>query len=112
MVKEKRTKENLPQKSIWETSLVLDVFREMNASPKRANKIWKHLIENPVDQLNDIPFDTWMIAKKVSTALKQDYSLFTSRVVQQEVSIRGDTTKLIIELQDGHRVSATTNVVL
>ena len=106
MVKEKRTEDNLPLKSIWETNLVTNVFREVSASPKHACKIWSHLIKHPETPLEELPYETWMCSKKASNILKRDFSLFTSKVVQSEVSSRGDTTKLIIELQDGHRVRA------
>ena len=104
MVKEKRTEDNLPLKSIWETSLVLNVFRETRASPKHAYTLWNYLVNHPETELSEAPFDKWMCGRKASTMLKNDYSLFTTRIVQKEVSVRGDTTKLIVELQDGHRV--------
>ena len=33
-----------------------------------------------------------------------EFQLFTTKIVQREESKRGDTVKLLIELQDGHRV--------
>jgi adenine C2-methylase RlmN of 23S rRNA A2503 and tRNA A37 len=104
MVKEKRTQDNLALKSIWEPDLVANVLREAGSKPKHAHTIWKHLIRNTDVSLIDVPFDSWMIARKVSNVFKQDFTLFTTKIVQKEVSIRGDTTKLLIELQDGHRV--------
>ena len=105
MVKEKRTKENLPLKSIWETELVTNVLREYNSSLKHSYKIWNYLIKHTNISVKDLPFDTWMCPKKASTVFKQEYLLFTTKVIQKEVSERKDTTKLIVELQDGHRVS-------
>lgn len=105
MVKEKRTQDNLPLKSIWETGLVANVFREIGASQKHSFKMWNYLIKHPNALLTEVPFDAWQCARKASTTFKEDYTLFTSRIVQREESSRGDTTKLIIELQDGHRVT-------
>jgi hypothetical protein len=105
MVKERRTQDNLPLKSIWETELVSNVLREKSASPKHAYKMWHYLIHNKEVALEDLPFDKWMCARKASSVLKSDFQLFTTKIVQKELSERGDTTKLIVELQDGHRVS-------
>jgi adenine C2-methylase RlmN of 23S rRNA A2503 and tRNA A37 len=107
MVKERRTQDNLPLKSIWDTGLVTNAFREVSASPKHAYKIWNYLIKNPDKHLSELPYQTWNCSKKASNVLKEDFSLFTSKVVQSEVSSRGDTTKLLVELQDGHRVLTT-----
>lgn len=104
MVKERRTQENLPLKSIWETELVSNLLREKNASPKHAYKIWNYLIQHSDTSVVDLPFDKWMCAKRASDVLKKDFTLFTTKVIQKEVSERKDTTKLIVELQDGHRV--------
>lgn len=104
MVKEKRTQENLALKSIWETELVSNVLREKNAASKHAYKAWNYLINNPISTVTDIPFDKWQCGRKASTILKEDFILFTTKIIQKEVSERGDTTKLIVELQDGHRV--------
>ena len=102
-MKEKRSQWNLPKKSIWEPELVSSVLRESKSSPKHAYKLWNYLIKQPT-RLEEVPYSDWTCSKKASKAFKEDFTLFTTTVVQRDESSRGDTTKLLVELQDGHRV--------
>ena len=44
------------------------------------------------------------LPQKVIQRLKEGFVLYTTKVVQEDCSIRGDTVKLLVELQDGHKV--------
>lgn len=54
--------------------------------------------------LDDIPYHAWNIPKKQAQRIVQEFSLFTTRISERSESARGDTTKLLVELQDGHQV--------
>ena len=97
-------KRDLPLKSIWEEGAVLKVIKE-----KHAIKMWHWMIWDPasnaMSSLSSIPFDKWLVSKdKVQAVTAGDFCISTSRVVETLHSARGDSTKLLIELQDGHRI--------
>jgi 23S rRNA (adenine2503-C2)-methyltransferase len=54
--------------------------------------------------LAEVPFSRWNIPKKQAQRVVDEYSLFTTKIVERSDSAKGDTTKLLIELQDGHQV--------
>ena len=62
------------------------------------------MMSHPEVELCDIPMSAWSIPKAVEAELKRDFVYFNTKIIQSNVSIRGDTTKILIELQDGHRV--------
>ncbi len=88
----------------------------MEVLPKimHRNKLWKHMIDslahdsnkkkNKSSSLSDVPFKEWCIARKATEVILSEFELFTTKIVERQDSKRGDTTKLLIELQDGHRV--------
>ena len=64
--------------------------------------MWNYLINHPDEDMDKIKsLDLPM--KAVSTILSE-YVRFSSRIVERLESGRGDATKLLIELQDGHHV--------
>jgi adenine C2-methylase RlmN of 23S rRNA A2503 and tRNA A37 len=96
----KRNAESLTLKSIWDETLVSEVLE----NKKHRARMWKWLISNPTKDICDIPFSTWLVKTSASQSLLKDFVKFTTTIVQQNESVRGDTTKLLLELQDGHRV--------
>jgi 23S rRNA (adenine(2503)-C(2))-methyltransferase len=100
----KRKNADLPLKSIWEELSVNKVFTDNKASLKNTFKIWKWMLQNPDIALVDVPMSKWCVPKVMEKELKENFSHFTSKIVEKSTSIRGDTTKLLIELQDGHRI--------
>jgi adenine C2-methylase RlmN of 23S rRNA A2503 and tRNA A37 len=90
-------------KSIWDETLITNLFHQHHASLKNMYKMWKWMIAHPnINNLYDIPFQTWCIPKLVIQEILENYSYFTTKIIEQTNSIRGDTTKLLIELQDFH----------
>lgn len=61
-----------------------------------------HIARNPEGSWHDIP-DIPAIAKEV---LDSRFSVSTSQVVESQTSIDGETTKLLVQLQDGMKVEA------
>lgn len=99
-----------PVKSIWDEKEVVRVLKE-----KHAIKLWHWLIwdaaskggmaEGAEGSLESAPFDKWIVARdEVQAILSGDFRISTSKVVETLHSARGDSTKLLIELQDGHRI--------
>jgi 23S rRNA (adenine(2503)-C(2))-methyltransferase len=104
MTRSKRNPADLSKKSIWDEVLVNEFFAQHGKPPDHAMKIWRWLIAHPLDTLDDVPYDRWSVPKAIVAGLKENFHKFTSKVVAQSVSERGDTNKLLIELQDGHRI--------
>lgn len=96
----KRKAEDLKLKSIWDETLV----REVMDNEKHRTRMWQWLVLNPDKDVCDVPLESWRVKMSASTAIFRDFVKFTSKIVEKNESIRGDTTKLLIELQDGHRV--------
>jgi adenine C2-methylase RlmN of 23S rRNA A2503 and tRNA A37 len=109
----RRRLEALEKKSIWdEPSLTMLLPNE-----KHRLKLWTHLIYSfsadpganapkipKSTSLEDTPYEKWMIPKKSVEKIQKNLHLFTSKVLQRFDSARGDTTKLLVQLQDGHEV--------
>ena len=51
-----------------------------------------------------IPFDTLNAPKKVQQELAERFVLSTTKVIKRQESVKGDTTKLLIECHDGHQI--------
>lgn len=102
---------DLKQKSVWDESLLSDVL----SIPRHRNKLWNHLIysfstDTPKKltpkstSLDNCPYADWQFGRKSIEEIKTNFHLFTTTVVQRYDSARGDTTKLLVRLQDGHEV--------
>ena len=97
-------KRNLPLRSVWDEEHVGSVLK-----PWHYVKLHHYLIHDRASRgletpLSDIPYDRWMVSPEAVVALQRDLNMCTSKVVERLDSARGDSTKLLIELQDGHRV--------
>jgi len=92
-------KRQLKLESIWEENLLIEV-----ASKIHATTIWSWLLRNPDNDIKDIPYSSLNIPKKVYHDVVNRFVKLTTKVVFSQDSSRGDTTKLLIELQDGHRI--------
>jgi adenine C2-methylase RlmN of 23S rRNA A2503 and tRNA A37 len=109
----RRKPTDLPLKSIWDEHLLAPILTNV----KHRNKLWVYLIAHVntdqdkvindkrlVTSFDDIPFREWCLPLEASKYISQNFSLFTSTIVEKSDSTRGDTTKLLIRLQDGHEV--------
>ena len=101
---QRRKKINQQLKSIWDEKEVKEVFEKYNAGLKNMYKIYNWLISHTVERIEDIPMTLWSIPKNVIKELTSNFHLFICQIRNKEISIRGDTIKLLIELQDGHRI--------
>jgi sorting nexin-8 len=94
--------------SVWDEQSVMADFEEAGVKPKHYIKVMVKLYEDftsgkitHLDQF-EVPYST---SQKVLSILRSGkYTLMTSRVVKREDSRDGATTKILIEMQDGHQV--------
>jgi adenine C2-methylase RlmN of 23S rRNA A2503 and tRNA A37 len=100
----RRKKADQKLKSIWDEVLIDEIFTRHKASKRNMYKMWNWMIAHPTGDLNDIPFVAWCVPKAVYREILENYVFFTTKIIEESKSIRGDTTKLLIELQDGHRI--------
>jgi adenine C2-methylase RlmN of 23S rRNA A2503 and tRNA A37 len=100
----RRKKADQKLKSIWDETLVDEIFTRHKASKRNMYKMWNWMIAHPTGDLNDIPFTSWCVPKVVIREILENYVFFTTKIIEKSKSIREDTTKLLIELQDGHRI--------
>lgn len=96
----KRKNEDLKLKSIWDETLINNILH----NKKHRNRIWSWLIKHPNQSIEEIPFQSWCVKRNESDIIKNDFVRYTSKIIQQNESKRGDSIKLLIELQDGHRI--------
>ena len=97
----RRSRDNLPLKSVWDEHLLSSDL----LSEKHRNKLWVSLIHQKQDELiSDISMSNLGIPSVSREKISKEYKKFTTRVAERFESARGDTTKLLVELQDGHRV--------
>ena len=96
---------NLPLTSIYEVDQVERVIK-----PVHRYKMWLHLItkgndNNKLQALDEfVPFSSWSVPRETVATLSKTFVQFTTKVIQIQESARGDTTKLLVQLQDGHLV--------
>lgn len=100
----KRNRSTLPIKSVWDEEQVLAIPRMKRL---HALKIWKYLItHSAIKSLADVPYAKLSIPQNVERILTEEYQLTSCKIVEACNSGKEDTTKLLIELQDGHRIEA------
>jgi adenine C2-methylase RlmN of 23S rRNA A2503 and tRNA A37 len=98
-------KRNTKLLSIWDEAAVAPIFSSNKAKLKHAIKMWKWMYSNlDCDDVLNVPMDLWHTPKKSAEELKSRFHYFTTKIVEENVSSRGDTIKLVIELQDGHKI--------
>lgn len=92
---------DLKLKSIWDENHLKEVL----PNEKHRLKLWKWLILHPeVSDFSSVPFEELVLPKDGYQRIRNEFVYFTTTAIEKDVSSRGDTTKLLIELQDGHRV--------
>ena len=57
-----------------------------------------------IEDVGSIPMTELGIPFVSQEKILASFKIFSSKLVEKKLSERGDTTKLLVELQDGHRV--------
>lgn len=110
----RRKKADLVLKSVWDEPTLTSYL----PLEKHRIKLWNYCIQHAkspfitenandkrrVRSFNDIPMAEWCFPVHSIEKIKQECKLFTTSVAEISGSSRGDTTKLLIRLQDGHHV--------
>eukprot|EP01038_Epipyxis_sp_PR26KG_P011045 gene11045-14830_t len=96
----RRKLSDLKQKSIWEEPLIEPLI----PNEKQRSKLWNYLISRQQCEIQDIPFRQWNISSGSTRVIYSDFVKFTTTVVGRFESSKGDSIKLLVELQDGHQV--------
>lgn len=109
----KRNNNNLTQISIWnEDELSLYLPQE-----KHRSRLWRHLILSFSDRISsmkhksktfeDLPLNEFKFPKSFHDSIlgeKKVFQMFTTHISERRDSKNGNSTKLLIKLQDGHEV--------
>lgn len=100
----RRDKKSLVYHSIWDP---IELGKYLNE--KHCIKLWLYLIKNSysntvVSDIHDIPFESLKLPIRSIPDIKTNFLLFTSKIDETFHSNRGDTTKLVIKLQDNHKI--------
>lgn len=93
---------SLRPQSIWEKQALLDAFRQEGVKELHATKLWSHLLRHPNANWTDVPD----LPHAATRLLDSQFVRSTSTVVQHQTSKDKETTKLLIQLQDGMQVES------
>lgn len=100
----KRDQQANAQKSIWNTMLLSKV---PGLNEKHIFQIQRYLITRPhIASLLDVPYDKWSVSLKAQAVIKEEFFLSSSKVHKVFPSVKNKTTKLLLELFDGHFIEA------
>ena len=105
----KRSAEDLAMKSIWDEQLL---HKCGDLKSKHSQKLWRYIIPRTANEhfsLDDVPLcdSILSIPQSAERYIRNGgFKIFTTKVVQRIESARENTTKLLVELQDGHRIES------
>ena len=77
----------------------LEIHTKLNA---QYSTLCSHILRNPGSTWHDVP----ELPKTAVAALDATFAMFTTKLVATQNSSDGDTTKLLIELQDGLQIES------
>ena len=92
----------LQPKPLFDEDLVLAALEAQKIPVQHAFTVWRNILRNGAHswrEIRDLPNALRMV-------LDRDFVLLTSRVIRADHSTDGSTTKLLVELQDGHRIES------
>lgn len=88
--------------SVWDSEAVTAAFEAAGANTKHIPRLYNHLIRHPGSSWHDVPD----LPKAAVAALDAGFVLHTTRLLGAQRSCDGETTKLLVQLQDGLQVEA------
>ncbi|KAK9806306.1 hypothetical protein WJX72_009538 [[Myrmecia] bisecta] len=92
----------LSPQSVWDKKQLTAAFEEAGIKVSHIPKLYKHLVRHPDVQWQDIPD----LPKAAVQLLEQRFSRCTCSVEACQTSGDGETTKMLVRLQDGLQVEA------
>jgi len=98
----KKKERNLSPQPILDSEILTNFLREHDVKPIHARGIIKHFIQNDGKcSFKDIP----NIPPRIHELLEKNFAYLTTTLVEEHKSTDG-TVKLLVQLQDGHRVES------
>lgn len=88
--------------SVWNKGAVAAAFQEAGVKPSHLTTLYKYLAKDPDAAWEDVP----NLPKAAVQLLHEQFAQLTSSVVQCQSSSGGDTTKLLLRLQNSMEVEA------
>lgn len=98
----------LSPRPILDEPSLLSFFQERGVKELHAKSLWSFIVNNRPQSLRECLNAGLSLPTGLIEALEPHFVITTSKVVTREVASDG-TTKLLVELQDGQRVSAAVN---
>lgn len=92
----------LSPNSVWDAAAVEEAFRVAGANTRHIPRMYNHLIRHPGSTWRDVPD----LPKAAVAALDAGFALHTTKLLGAQRSSDGETTKLLVQLQDGLQVEA------
>lgn len=99
-------KRHLSRLSVYDYSKLVSAFKDASIKESCIPKLFSQLCRNPDVPWSEVP----ELPKAAAQLLDARFQRSTSRVVSKHVSGDGETTKLVVELQDGMQVEAVIMV--
>jgi adenine C2-methylase RlmN of 23S rRNA A2503 and tRNA A37 len=94
----------LHPQSVWSEDGLRAAFQKAGIANADLHvvHIWQHLIRHPKASFSDVDG----LPKAALAVLERDFVVHTSTVAAVQRSTDGDTLKLLVKLQDGHRIES------
>ncbi|KAL4420786.1 hypothetical protein ABPG75_010442 [Micractinium tetrahymenae] len=92
----------LSPNSVWDAAAVEEAFKAAGANTRHIPRMYNHLIRHPGSTWRDVPD----LPKAAVAVLDAVFALHTTKLLGAQRSSDGETTKLLVQLQDGLQVEA------
>ncbi|KAL4539433.1 hypothetical protein Ndes2437B_g02191 [Nannochloris sp. 'desiccata'] len=92
----------LSPQSVWDFQAIQTAFEGAGVKSSHVIRLYSHLLRNPDNAWNDVP----ELPKAAIAVLDTNFTLFSTKLIRHQASSDGETTKLLIELQDGLQVES------
>ena len=93
----------LNPQSVWDIEPLLEAFSAAGVKSIHADRLWSHIQRHPnIQSFDEVP----ELPKAALSLLREKFTLSTTRVEDIHRSADGETTKMIIRLQDGLKIEA------
>jgi len=88
---------------IFDEPSLLEFLNDNGFKPVHATTIWQELLSGKYEQLSDLA-QLASIPRKLVPLLMSEFALTTSKILKVQHAKDGQTTKLLIQLQDGYNI--------
>ena len=96
--------EHIYRRPILDEKSLLGFLSEHSINQKHAAQVWRLIVQQGITDLTQIPYAKLSLPNSMARLLPEHFRVFTSSVVSEQTSGDGTTTKMVVQLQDGHQV--------